>query len=335
MLLVATLLSAIIVAFLLTVPTLTQVEEPWNIVVASEVVGFARITFIVALAHAVILGLPLFFILRSKFPIGSVSCALGGFIVGSAPTAVLALISMIGLQSASTGGKATVINGLPTLAGWIEYAVTVGSMGLFGLAGGLTFWLVLRASGQVATEPNTKALQPGKSRPAAWTIASVTIFLTCALLLLPNIVRDNSCHNLFRDGRSSIGPQILADMKLTAEDWPMLTQIFMDFGAAHSLSFRSDQQIRRGDLMWRDLNLCSDGVNIDAVDRPWMDRLKNSPLAGRGIQFAVYELKPGSDWNALARDLLDKLATTWPGKVTFRGRVGETLSETEALKGRQ
>jgi hypothetical protein len=109
----------------------------------------------------------------------------------------------------------------------------------------------------------------------------------------------------------------------------------MDFGAAHSLSFRSDQQIRRGDLMWRDLNLCSDGVNIDAVDRPWMDRLKNSPLAGRGIQFAVYELKPGSDWNALARDLLDKLATTWPGKVTFRGRVGETLSETEALKGRQ
>jgi hypothetical protein len=334
MLLVATLLSAIVVAFLLTVSTLTQVEEPWNIVVVSQVVGLARVTFIVALAHAVILGLPLFFILRSKFPIGIVSCALGGFSVGSAPTAVLALISMIGLQSASTGGKATVVNGVPTLAGWIEYALTVGFMGLVGLTGGLTFWLAMRVTGQFTTEPSTNEGLPRKLRPVAAVIASITAFLTCALLALPDLVQDNSCHNLFRDGRTSIGPEIHADIKLTAEDWPTLTQIFRDFGVAHSLSFRSDEQIRRGELMWRDLNLCSDGVNIDAVDQPWMDRLKNSPLSGRGIQFAVYELKPGSDWTALARDLLDRIVKTWPEEITFRGPHGENLSEADALKGR-
>ena len=84
---------------------------------------------------------------------------------------------------------------------------------------------------------------------------AAAVVLTCAVFLLPSIVRDGSCHNLFRDGRTSIGPQIGADIILPAEDWPTVTQTFVDFGQTHSLSFRRDEQIRHGTLMWRDFEL--------------------------------------------------------------------------------
>jgi hypothetical protein len=58
-------LRPLVATLLLTIPTLAQIEEPWNIVVVSEALTFARLTFIVALAHALILSLPLFFLLRS------------------------------------------------------------------------------------------------------------------------------------------------------------------------------------------------------------------------------------------------------------------------------
>jgi hypothetical protein len=241
---------------------------------------------------------------------------------------------MFGLQSASTGGKVTVVNGVPTPAGWIEYARAVGFIGLFGLAGGLAFWAAMRLSGEPSREAHGTDAGSNDLRAGSWTIVSMAVFLTCTVFLLPSVVTDNSCHNLFRDGRTSIGPQIGADIKLTAEDWPTLRQMFIDFGVKHSLSFRSDQQIRRGEIMWRDLNLCNEaGVNIDVLDQPWLTQI-NPALAGRGVSFRVYELKVGSDWNRLARNLIDEIDTTWPDKTTFRGPDGKVVSTQDALNGR-
>jgi hypothetical protein len=81
--LASALLAALVATLLLTIPTLAQIEEPWNIVVVSEALTFARLTFIVALAHALILGLPLFFFLRSIHRLGIASCVLAGFLVGA------------------------------------------------------------------------------------------------------------------------------------------------------------------------------------------------------------------------------------------------------------
>lgn len=301
-LLASALLAALVAALLFTTPTLARIEESWNIVVVSQALSLARTTFIVAVAHALVLGLPLFLLVRSMRRVGAATCALGGFLIGAVPFGVLTLISMIGLQSASTGGKPTVTNGVPTLIGWIEYAYAVGSTGLFGAAGGLTFWVAMRLSGQIEGKPNKPEAQSSKLHAGSWSIVSVAALLTCAIFILPSVVRDNTCHNLFRDGRTSIRPQISADLKLMAEDWPTLRQIFVDFGTAHSLSFRSDEQIREGNTTWRNLNLCNEaGVNIDALDRPWLTQI-NSPLADRGINFSVYQLKPSSDWKRLARD---------------------------------
>ncbi len=328
------LLASVVAALLLTIPMLAQIEEPWSIVVASESLSFARLTFMAALAHALIFGLPLYFFIRSTHRFGFVSCVLAGFLVGAVPVGILGLSSMFMLQSASSGATPTVVNGVPTLAGWIEYAYLVGSTGLFGVAGGLTFWVAMRASGQFATESKGGDAQLS-TRRRSLSVAVAAIVLSCTVMLLPNIVKDNSCHNLFRDGRTSVGPQVIADISLPAEDWPIFTQMFVDFGALHSLSFRGDEQIRRGTLMWRDLNLCSEaGVNIDAVDRPWLAQI-NSPLADRGIQFSVYELKPGSPWKSLARDFINRIEAKWPQKTTFRGPDGNVVPVEEALKGQQ
>jgi hypothetical protein len=82
--------------------------------------------------------------------------------------------------------------------------------------------------------------------------------------------------------------------------------------------------------VWRDLNLCSEaGVNIDAVEQPGLAQMK-SRIAD--IDITVYELKPGSDWKPLARDLINRIDTTWPQKITFRDPDGRVISVEEALK---
>lgn len=326
------LLAAAVVTLLLTIPALLLPEEPWNIVVVSEIARLARTIFLVVAALAFVLGLPLFLFLRSRGRIGIASCALGGFLIGAVPFGALTFVSMMGVQHASSGGKPIVINGVPTLAGWIEFASNAGSVGLFGLGGGLTFWIAMRLSGEIAGRP--QEIRSDRRSTASWSITSFAVILTCTLLVLPVMVRDGSCHNLFRDGRTSIGPQVYAEMKLSAEDWPALRQIFVDFGAAHSLFLRSDENIRDGNLNWRDLNLCNeDGINIDALDRPWLNRTR-FPL-DLGMTLRVYALTPGADWKLLARDLVSKIDMTWPGKTTFKGPDGQVIPVEEALKGRQ
>jgi hypothetical protein len=334
----ATLLAAVVVALLLLGMAAKEIEEPWNIAVVSELFPLLRLTFLVAFAHAVVLGLPLFLFFRSKSRVGIVACALGGFVIGAVGPAALGLLGLFGNASynAWSGGRATVVNGIPTLLGWAEYAQSLGFFGLIGLAGGLTFWLIMRLSGQILPGPGAAETPPEPSRAVSWTIAATAISSTCAVLLLPNVVVDNSCHNLFRDGRSSFGPQIYADLSLTAEDWPALTLIFTDFAAAHSLSLRRDQQIRRRQLMWRTLDLCNEaGVKIEIRDMTWLDGMPRLPAGIKGAKLNISEFKADSDWKPLAHELVDKISSTWPEKIIFRGRGGETVSETKAFKGRQ
>jgi len=334
----AMLLAATAVALLLTILAANEIEDAWNIVVVSELFGLLRLTFLLTLAHAVALGLPLFIFLRSKSWTGIIACALGGFIIGAAGPVVLGLSGIFGNSSynAWSGGKATVVNGAPTLAGWLEYAQNAGFVGLIGVGGGLTFWLIMRLAGQI---PPTQSVAetPGRTSPTiAQIIAAAAISASCAVLLLPSIVKDRSCHNPFRGGRSSISPQIYASLNLTAEDWPELSQAITDFASANSLSFRSDQQTRSGQLLWRSLDLCNEtGVHIEILDQPWLDRTSHAPAAIKGIKVSVEELRAGSGWKLLARDMIDKINARWPEKLLFRGQGGGLISEAEALNGRQ
>jgi hypothetical protein len=331
--LASAIIAAVGVTALFAIQTAVKVEEAWNITVVSEAVSLARIAFFAALAHALLLGIPFYLILRSRMRTGLLVCCAGGFLVGALPFGVLSLFSMGLLSSASSGGIPTVINGVPTLAGWIEYVQGVGWIGFSGLIGGLIFWITLNLTG--LTTNDSKSTEVEHSTRPNFSLATVAIaFLSMmVIVLLPFVVKDNSCHNLFRDGRTSISPQIVADMNLSPDDWPRLKTLLSEFAALHSLSFRSDEQIRDGKILWRDVNLCNEtGVNIDTLDQPWLSQV-GSPIAGRGIAFHVYQLRSGSQWKFLTAGLLKQIGANWPGKMTFRASNGDAISEQKAMAG--
>jgi len=345
-LLAAILIAAFVATVLVTSHELARSEDAWTIVLVSETLRAGRLIFFATLAHALLLGLPLFLFLRSRIRIGLIVSLAAGFLIGAVPLSVLGLRVMFDrTYNAWVDGTPAVVNGIPTPTGLLEYARAISTSGAFGLAAAFAFWAVLRWSDGSALEPI--ATGAGRETPCArqWAVVLAATLLTCGVVVLPGRVIDRSCHNLFRDGRTSIGPEIVAYIDLNPEDWQKLQQIFSDFGSAHSLDLRTDQNVRSGKLLWRDLNLCNEtGVNIDAMDRPWLldvksaipaaPRVSNTISSAKGIELAVYETKPDSGWGPLARDLIGKIAASWPDKIKFYGAGGRVISEAEALKGR-
>jgi len=119
----------------------------WHTAVIAPIV-FA-FTFAIALGHAVLLGLPLFLVFRSKGWINVMSCVVFGFAVGAVPTGVLAW-SMQHPElhtSTSVDGAPTIINWVTTAAEWISYVKPLIYFGLFGALGGFVFWVALIWSG--------------------------------------------------------------------------------------------------------------------------------------------------------------------------------------------
>jgi len=95
----------------------------------------------VALAHAVVLGLPAYLVLRwfgrTRWWV-SLVC---GFTVGALPFAIYFSPFDNAAGFSQVGDKVLVQDGVTTLAGWIDYAESIGGLGLLGMAGGLAAWL--------------------------------------------------------------------------------------------------------------------------------------------------------------------------------------------------
>jgi hypothetical protein len=106
-------------------------------------------TFAIALSHAVLLGLPLFLIFRSKGWINVMTCVVVGFAVGAVPAGVLTWpMQHPELHTrVSVDGVPTMINGTVTAAAWISYVKPLIYFGSFGALGGLAFWVALIWSG--------------------------------------------------------------------------------------------------------------------------------------------------------------------------------------------
>jgi hypothetical protein len=106
-------------------------------------------TFGIALAHAVLFGLPLFLVFRSKGWINILTCVVFGFAVGAVPDGVLTwpMQHAVLYASRSVDGVPTIIDGVITAAGWVSYVKPVIYCGLFGALGGVAFWVALIRSG--------------------------------------------------------------------------------------------------------------------------------------------------------------------------------------------
>lgn len=112
--------------------------------------NFTLICLTVAAGHVLVLGLPGFLILRTLNAIRWWSTVSVGFVLGCIPVAVWAWpFRYAELRSSAShwGGEKmvhTMINGVPTLEGWLSYGGVVAFMGACGAVGGLGFWLIWR-----------------------------------------------------------------------------------------------------------------------------------------------------------------------------------------------
>jgi hypothetical protein len=106
-------------------------------------------TFAIALSHAVLLGLPLFLVFRSKGWINVMTWVVFGFAVGAVPAGVLTWpMQHPELHTnASVDGVPAIINGAITAAGWASYVKPLIYFGSFGALGGFAFWFALIWSG--------------------------------------------------------------------------------------------------------------------------------------------------------------------------------------------
>jgi len=108
--------------------------------------GFLFMCLWVATAFVVVLGVPAYFLLRKLNAVRWWSTVATGFILGAVPYTIFAWpLQYAELHSSSTvDGVQTMIDGIPTAAGWIQFTSAALFFGACGAVGALAFWAVSR-----------------------------------------------------------------------------------------------------------------------------------------------------------------------------------------------
>lgn len=106
--------------------------------------NFATLCFFVSAVFVALLGLPAYFIFRWFNLVRWWSTLGAGFFLAAIPMAVFTwpLRYPELKSSASVNGVKTMIDGVPTMAGWLQFIQGVLFLGACGLVGALAFWLV-------------------------------------------------------------------------------------------------------------------------------------------------------------------------------------------------
>ena len=104
--------------------------------------GFFFVVLAISAGFVVVLGLPAYFLLKQIKRVTWCSTVVSGFLIGATPVAIFLWPYGSPGSSASSNGVDTMINGVPTLAGWLDYLQAVIFFGGFGLASAFVFWLL-------------------------------------------------------------------------------------------------------------------------------------------------------------------------------------------------
>ena len=109
--------------------------------------GFFVICFAISAAHVLLLGVPGYLLLRWRNAVRWWSIIASGFALAAIPVALWSwpLRYPELKSSASINGVQTMIDGVPTTAGWLQYAEGIFFFAACGALSGLAFWLALRA----------------------------------------------------------------------------------------------------------------------------------------------------------------------------------------------
>lgn len=106
--------------------------------------GFLSWCIIVSFGHVLILGVPAYLIVSRFYMVKWWSAIVGGFLLGSIPIAIFTWPLRYPLLkiSSSSNGVPIMIDGVPTIAGWLEYISGFSFFGACGAVGAMMFWVV-------------------------------------------------------------------------------------------------------------------------------------------------------------------------------------------------
>jgi hypothetical protein len=107
----------------------------------------------ITLGHAVILGAPTALLYRRLKWRSPAFALAGGFVIGALPAGLYfwPVDSRHG-TNAWTGATQTLLDGVPTWAGWVEYLQMLGGFGCLGALGAIAFWLTLTITGELRVQ---------------------------------------------------------------------------------------------------------------------------------------------------------------------------------------
>lgn len=281
--------------------------------------GQVPVSFTVVLAHALVLGLPIFLILRWKRWVNPITCICGGFLVAAASGVVPGWPSTAGNLALRTnawvGGVQTYIDGVPTAAAWLDFARDLIFLGVFGAIAGIVFYAILLSVGALASADNDRF-----ERRLATRLGVIAILITGTLVAIPDAVwgrlfgvtTDQTCHNTLRNGKW-LAPQLVIRLEITGEERPKLTRAMEEFAAIHKISFQ-DNSVSQALA----ISLCNDrGVTFKLSSLPPFHNI------------AVIERRPDSGWQQTTKELIAGIESLWPGKLRFITKEGEMPKELQ------
>ena len=306
----ALVFAALVPAFLVTIPFSLGAS-------LDQIANLFLISVGIALAHA-LLALPLFLLLRELSWVNAFSAAAGGFAVAIIGGVLITIGQFNRGFSSSADGVPQVVNGAPTVAGWLSYFGSLAYLGLLGAIAGLVFWCVWKWSGGAASpDKDSPRITNNKGAKTGLGLGAAALVTMIAVFAFPAMTKDRTCHNKFREA-GTIGPALVyIDLSIASDDWPKLVQLFREFGATKQLSFRNSGRDEFGARRELRLSLCNEvGANVEARQEAW--------AAGVGI--SVHQLRDGAGSRLLAKDLVENLEGTWPGTVRFRDARGQMTS---------
>ncbi len=124
--------------------------------------GFLGLTAAISSSFVLILGLPAYLLLRYFRKVSWWSTLLSGFCLSAIPAGIFTWpLRYAGAGSySSVNGVETMVDGVPTIAGWLQFIEGVLFFGGLGFVAALAFWFV-------APAPNKLSQQNAESGAAA------------------------------------------------------------------------------------------------------------------------------------------------------------------------
>lgn len=305
--------------------------------IASHSLFVLATALLATLAHAAFLGAPLFLLLRHFCWANRLTAIVAGFLIGVIPTGIDKW------PSASNTGHAELIDNVPTRvfsapveANWPGYVESLILPGMLGALAGFAFWFSLT----IFRRSDLSAQDRAKERP--WRnpfnivagLALIALASTSAHATLGAKNKDMTCHNMSRDGRTSITPKLSMGLDIPIEEWGNLANVFDEFSTAHSLSLQKSGTVYPETVRAISLSLCSEaGFNIQAIDQRWAHKNYAPMIEGRGLLIGIYETREGSPWQDFGEKFVNALEAKWPDKLKFVGTGEPETPRPEIITG--